>query len=99
MFAFGLPLGTVMTIAIVESLLTGLLGTLVGIGLGRLVLTWIVTRMLTSIIPDIGIVNVMQWTTALAAIALGAVAVAVAPLLDYRRLAAMDIPSTLRVME
>ena len=99
MFAFGLPLNTVMTIAVVESLLTGLLGTIVGIGLGRIVLTWIVTRMLTTIIPDIGIVNVMQWTTALAAIGLGALAVAVAPLLDLRRLATMDIPSTLRVME
>ena len=99
MFAFGLPFTTVMRIAIVESLLTGLLGTLIGIALGRLVLTWIVTRMLTSIIPDIGIVNVMQWTTALAAIGLGAAAVTVAPLLDSRRLEAMDIPSTLRVME
>jgi putative ABC transport system permease protein len=99
MFAFGLPLATVMTIAVVESLLTGLLGTIVGIGLGRVVLTWIVTRMLSSIIPDIGIVNVMQWSTALAAVGLGAIAVAVAPLLDARRLGAMDIPSTLRVME
>jgi putative ABC transport system permease protein len=99
MFAFGLPLASVMTIAIVESLITGLLGTIAGIGLGRIVLSWIVTRMLPSIIPDIGIVNVMHWTTALAAIGLGAVAVTIAPLLDYRHLANMDIPSTLRVME
>ena len=55
--------------------------------------------MLPSIIPDIGIVNVMHWTTALAAIALGAIAVTVAPLFDYRGLRKMDIPSTLRVME
>ena len=99
MFAFGLPLGTVMTIAVTESLVTGLLGTIVGIGLGRLVLGWMVTRMLPSIIPDIGIVNVMHWTTALTAIALGAIAVTIAPMLDYRKLAKMDIPSTLRVME
>ncbi len=99
MFAFGLPLGRVMTIAIVESLLTGVLGAIVGIGLGRLVLSWMVTSMLPSIIPDIGIANVMHATTAFAAIGLGALAVSVAPLLDYRRLATMDIPSTLRVME
>jgi len=99
MFAFGLPLATVMTIAIAESLLTGVLGTVAGIGLGRVVLSWIVTRMLPSIIPDIGIVNVMHWTTALAAIGLGAIAVTIAPLLDYRHLATMDIPSTLRLME
>ena len=99
MFAFGLPLGSVMTIAVVESLITGLAGTVAGIGIGRIVLGWMVTRMLPSIIPDIGIVNVMHWTTALAAIALGAIAVTVAPLLDYRALRKMDIPSTLRVME
>jgi putative ABC transport system permease protein len=99
MFAFGLPLRTVMTIAVVESLITGVLGTLVGIGLGRIVLGWMTTRMLPSIIPDIGIVNVMHWTTALTAIALGAIAVTIAPLLDYRGLRNMDIPSTLRVME
>lgn len=99
MFAFGLPLSTVMLIAIAESLLTGVIGTLAGIAVGRAVLTWMVTHMLPSIIPDIGIVNVMHWSTALAAITLGAVAVSIAPLLDYRRLAGMDIPSTLRVME
>jgi putative ABC transport system permease protein len=99
MFAFGLPLAAVMAIAVAESLVTGLLGTLAGIGIGRVVLGWMVTRMLPSIIPDIGIVNVMHWSTALTALVLGAIAVTIAPLMDYRALSTMDIPSTLRVME
>jgi len=99
MFAFGLPVRSVLGIAVAESVITGLAGTLLGIGLGRLVLSWIVTRLLPDVVPDIGVVDHVAWSTAAVALALGVLAVSAAPLLSYRRLAHMDIPSTLRVME
>jgi len=99
MFAFGLPVPTVMVLAVAESVLTGLVGTLLGILAGRVVLTWMITRLLPGIIADVGLVNTLKGTTVLVALALGVLAVGVAPLFSYRRLSHMDIPSTLRVME
>lgn len=99
MFAFGLQMRSVLGITVVESVITGLIGTILGIAAGRLVLTWIVTRMIPDVVPDIGVVDHLAWTTVALALALGVLAVSVAPLLSYRRLARMDIPSTLRVME
>jgi putative ABC transport system permease protein len=99
MFAFGMRMRSVLRIAVVESLIVGLVGTVIGIIGGRLVLTWIVTRLLPEVVPDIGIANHLGWSTIALALALGVLAVSLAPLLSYRRLARMDIPSTLRVME
>lgn len=99
MFAFGLPLRTVLGIAVGESVITGVAGTLLGIAAGRVVLSWIVTRMLPDVVPDIGISDHLAWTTVALALALGVLAVSIAPLFSRRRLARMDIPSTLRVME
>jgi putative ABC transport system permease protein len=99
MFAFGLRVRTVLAIAVVESVVTGVAGTLLGILAGRLLLTWMVTRMLPGIVPDIGIIDHLDGRTVLVALGLGVLAVTLAPLLSYRRLATMDVPSTLRVME
>mgnify|MGYP001247020010 CR=1 FL=1 len=99
MFAFGLPMRAVLGIAVAESVLTGAAGTLIGIGAGRVVLSWIVNRMLPGVVPDVGVVDHLGLSTIGLALLLGVLAVSVAPLLSYRRLARMDIPSTLRVME
>jgi putative ABC transport system permease protein len=99
MFAFGVPLRSVLGVAVFESVITGVAGTLLGIGLGRLVLAWIVDRLLPEVVPDIGVVVRLGFSTIALAFGLGVLAVSVAPLLSYRRLARMDIPSTLRVME
>ena len=99
MFAFGVPLRTVLGISVVESLVSGLVGTMLGIVAGRVLLGWITTRMMPGIIEDIGIRNVLNTSTILAAIGLGVITVSIAPLFSARRLAAMDISSTLRVME
>jgi putative ABC transport system permease protein len=99
MFAFGVPLRSVLGVAVAESVITGVVGTLLGIGMGRLVLAWIVDRLLPQVVPDIGVVTRLGWSTVGLAFGLGVLAVSVAPLLSYRRLARMDIPSTLRVME
>ena len=67
---------------------------------GRLVLSWIVTRMLPEVVPDVGVVDHLAWTT----VGAGAAARRASPSASRRcsasvGLARMDIPSTLRVME
>lgn len=52
-----------------------------------------------SVAPEIGIALTLSGGTVLAAVLLGAGAVAVAPLFTLRRLRRMDVPSTLRVVE
>ena len=99
MFAFGLPTWRVMGVAVTESLLVGLLGTFIGIVSGRLLLEWLIRVLVPQTLPDLGIEPFLSASTVLTALALGVVAVAVAPLLTIRRLRRMDIPSTLRVME
>ncbi|MGZ4694622.1 MAG: FtsX-like permease family protein [Acidimicrobiales bacterium] len=99
MFAFGLPVRTVLGIAVTESVITGVAGTLLGIATGRVLLTWMITRMLPSIVPDIGVVDHLAARTVWVALGLGLLAVSLAPMLSYRRLVRMDVPSTLRVME
>jgi len=99
MFAFGLPTGRVLTMAVVESALIGMLGTLLGIAGGLVLLDWLVHSLFASTAPDLGIAVTLAARTVLIAAALGIVAVAVAPLLGARRIRRMDIPSTLRVVE
>jgi putative ABC transport system permease protein len=49
--------------------------------------------------PDMGLDVAISAGTVVTAIALGVLAVAIAPLLTVRRLRRMDIPGTLRVVE
>lgn len=99
MFAFGLEVRTVVAMAVAESVIVGLAGTLAGIGLGRLLLGWIVDSLVADVLPDIGVVTFVSGRTLATALALGLVAVAVAPLFVLRRLRRMDIPAALRVVE
>ena len=99
MFAYGLPAGRVLLVSVVESLIIGVLGTIVGVVAGRLLLEWLLRVLLPSTFPDIGMVIALSASTLLTAVLFGVVAVAVAPILTLRRLRRMDIPSTLRVME
>lgn len=99
MFAFGLPVRSVLRMAVTESLLTGVLGTLIGFVLGRLLLAWLVNVLFPETLPDLGIIASLSVETVVTTLLLGVVAVAVAPLFTVRRLRRMDIPSTLRVVE
>ena len=99
LFAFGLPTRRVMGLMVTESILVGALGTAVGIVAGRVLLAWMVRVLLPDTVPDLRIVVDVAGSTYLTAAVLGIVAVAVAPLLTWRRLGRMDIPSTLRVVE
>jgi putative ABC transport system permease protein len=99
MFAFGLPARRVLAMAVVESAIIGLLGTLLGIAGGLVLLDWLVNSLFASTAPDLGIVVALAPRTVAIAAVLGTIAVAVAPLLGARRIRNMDIPSTLRVVE
>lgn len=99
MFAFGLRVRSVVELAMVESLIVGVLGTAVGVGTGWLLLGWLVHHLIPQTVPEFGIVTALAPTTLFAAIGLGVGAVALAPLLTARKLRRMDIPSALRVME
>jgi putative ABC transport system permease protein len=99
MFAFGLPTRSVLRMEVVESLVIGILGTLVGLVLGRLLLGWLIGSLLPETFPDIGVTPTISPATLLTAVVLGVVAVGIAPLFTIRKLRHMDVPSTLRVVE
>jgi putative ABC transport system permease protein len=99
LFAFGLRLRRVVGLETAEGVLIGLLGTLAGVGVGALVVRWIVASVWEATMPELGLEVALSGGTILTAAALGVLAVAIAPLLTIRRLRRMDIPGTLRVVE
>jgi len=99
MFAFGLPARAGLRVAVTESLVTGLLGTLVGLGLGFLVAGWIVNSLLADTFPDLSTRLAFSAGSLLLTLGVGIAAVTAAPLATLRRLRRMDVPSTLRTME
>jgi putative ABC transport system permease protein len=99
LFAFGMPPRRILGLETAEGLLIGLLGTAVGVGVGLLLNRSIIASMWESTMPDMGMDVVVSTVTMLTAVALGVIAVGVAPLLTARRLRRMDIPGTLRVVE
>jgi putative ABC transport system permease protein len=99
MFAYGVPVRTVVRLAIFESMIIGLLATAAGVLLGALILGWVINVSIAEVLPELGVIGSLSLgTIALAAIA-GIGAMALAPLLTIRRLRRMDVPSTLRVVE
>lgn len=99
LFAFGIPVRTGMRVAMVESLIVGVVATLVGIAGGIAVVSWTMTDLLEETLPDLGAVVELAPGSVATAIAVGIGAVALAPALTARRLRRMDIPATLRVVE
>lgn len=99
MLAFGIPVRTVLGMAVIESLAIGVLGTILGLGGGYLMLVWTVEVLLPQTLPDITLQSTLSLGSLAIVLTLGIVAVAAAPLLTFRKLRRMNIPSTLRVME
>jgi putative ABC transport system permease protein len=99
MLAFGLRTRTVLAMVTVESVLTGLLGTAIGVVAGRGVVRWMMEVQLQRTMPDLGVQGTVSTATIVTAFVLGTVAVGLAPVLASRRVRRVDIPATLRVME
>ncbi len=99
MFAFGLPVRTVTGMIMRENCLTGILGTLLGIALGTLFLLWFVVERMPLILPEMRMPVTLSAGTLALAFVVGVVIVTLTPLLAVRKMARMDIPSALRVME
>ena len=99
MFAFGTRLRSVVGMAIVESVIIGTAGTLIGLVLGRIVVELIVKLVVRDVVPDIGFAITLSPATIVSAAALGILAVGVAPVLGVRRLSRLNIPNALRVVE
>jgi len=99
MFAFGVPVGTVVRLAMAESLILGLLATAGGVWLGWVLLRVLLATRVATTLPDIYIKATIGTTTLAIAAGLGILVVAAAPTLHWRRLARMDVPGTLKVME
>ncbi|MCB0828878.1 MAG: FtsX-like permease family protein [Solirubrobacterales bacterium] len=99
MFAYGLPLRSVLRLAVVESLIMGVLATAIGLILGVAILGWVVNVNLKEVLPELGTVTSLSSGSIILAALAGVGAMALAPVLTVRRLRRMDVPSTLRVVE
>jgi putative ABC transport system permease protein len=99
MFAYGVPVRTVLRMTMVESSILGIAGTLLGVLGGFIVVGWVVNVTAAETFEDFGLEIVFLLQTMALAAALGIFAVAAAPLLTVRKLRRMDISSTLRIME
>jgi putative ABC transport system permease protein len=93
------PVRTGVRVAMVESVITGVLATIVGIAAGLAVVSWTMNDLLEDTLPDLGAVVTLAPASILTAALVGIGAVALAPLLTVRRLRRMDVPATLRVIE
>ena len=99
MAAFGVPLRRLLGIEVVESVILGLVGTIIGVAAGIAVVVWVVEAKMSEMLPDLAIPLAVAPGTLLAAVAIGVVVVGLAPLLMARRLRRMDLPGTLRLVE
>jgi putative ABC transport system permease protein len=99
MFAFGLPVGTVVRLAMLENLILGVFATAVGLAGGWSLLRLIMATRVPDTFPDIYIKAQLDERTLALTVILGIVVVALAPLLMWRRLTAMNVPATLKVVE
>ncbi len=99
MFAFGVPVRTVVLVAIAENLVVGLLATALGVLGGMLLVDWIISNTLPDTFPELLVTPSLSAGSVALTFAAGLGAVVIAPVLTARRLRRMDLPSTLRVVE
>ncbi|TVR20690.1 MAG: FtsX-like permease family protein [Anaerolineaceae bacterium] len=99
MFAFGVPIRRVTRMASVENMLTGIMATVVGIGIGIFAVNRILDMVMNLTMPDLYLTQALSPGTLLMAVIVGVVLAAAVPVLHIRKMAKMDIPSALRVQE
>jgi putative ABC transport system permease protein len=99
MFAFGIPVRRVALMSVAESLILGVVGVALGLGVGAALLRWILDSIFPAAVPDLAVIQAIAPSSYLLTVVIGVGAAAIAPLLNVRRLRAMDLPSTLRYVE
>lgn len=99
MFAFGVKVRTALRMAVIESLVIGVLATLLGVAGGFAMVWWMTQVLLAETLPDFSLKAAIGTGTLVAAALMGIVAVTLAPLLTARRMRRMDLPGTLRLVE
>ena len=99
MLAYGLSHRRVLGLSMLEGVLIGLLGTILGLALGWALTRLMVYGQLPQTLPEVAMTAEVAGRTMLIAVVLGVAAVALAPLVTARRLAHMDVPGTLRLVE
>lgn len=99
MLAYGVPVRSVLGMAMLESAVLGVISTLFGLAGGWLLLSWVVNALMPRTFPEMGVDMVLNPPALAIVAAAGILSVALAPALTVRRLIKMDVPSTLRVME
>jgi len=99
MFAFGVRVRTAMRMAMTEALVVAIAATILGIGGGLAMVWWMTQRLLPETLPDFGLEVALRGSTLATVVAMGVLAVTLAPLLTLRRMRRMDLPGTLRLVE
>ncbi len=99
MFAFGVPVRTATRMAVVESLLIGFAATIIGLAVGLGFVWFLASQTLAETLPDFEMLISLRPVTIAVVVALGLIAVALAPVLTVRRMRRMDLPGTLRLVE
>ena len=99
MFAYGLPVRSVLGMAATESAIMGAIATALGLAAGWLLLQWVVLVLLPDTFPELHMSIVFPPAGLALVVVMGIAASAAAPLFTVWRLRRMDVPSTLRVME
>jgi putative ABC transport system permease protein len=99
MMAFGVRVRRVMAVVMAESFVIGVAATAIGSIVGVAVLRWLLDSLAKRTLPDIGIDLFVAPATIGIATLVGVAAVSIGPLLLIRRVARMNLPDTLRVME
>jgi putative ABC transport system permease protein len=99
MFAFGLPLRTVTRMQMLENLIIGVLGTIIGVLMGWFALNTMLAARVEEQLEDFKFIVTISPSTLIISIILGILVVSLTPILAVRKMRKMNIPDTLRVME
>lgn len=99
MFAFGTTIGTVLAMAVAESLILGGAGVGLGLGFGTAVLEWIIATVFPAAVPELTVHAATTAGSYLLTVLIGVAASAAAPVFTVNKLRKMSIPDALRYVE
>ncbi|MBL8165780.1 MAG: FtsX-like permease family protein, partial [Anaerolineae bacterium] len=86
MFAYGVRVRTVLRVAATENLLASILGTLVGCGVGILLMVFMLTQVFATVMRDIEVTTSMELLTLGAAVLVGVLVAVLTPLLNIGKM-------------